>query len=86
MRSNIFRETLPYLSNELRQLLNERPGWLLVVDNIREVELSLELLKYVPKAGSEIWGKGHVLLTTQIEDIVPPQPGHCASLKKINEH
>ena len=85
VRSNIFRETLPYLSNELRQLLKERPGWLLVVDNIREVELSLKLLKYVPKAGSETWGKGHVLLTTQIEDIVPPQPGHCVTLKKINE-
>ena len=85
MKSNVFRETLPYLSNELRQLLNERPGWLLVVDNIREVELSLELLKYVPKAGSENWGKGHVLLTTQIEDIFPPQPGHCVTLKKINE-
>ena len=34
MKSNVFRETLPYLSNELRQLLNERPGWLLVVDYI----------------------------------------------------
>ena len=52
---------------------------------IREVELSLELLKYVPKAGSENWGKGHVLLTTQIEDIFPPHPGHCVTLKKINE-
>ena len=84
-RSNIFRETLPYLSNKLRQLLKERLDWLLVVDNIRELELSLELLKYVPKVGSESWGKGHVLLTTQIEDIVPPQPRQCVTLKKVNE-
>ena len=84
-RSNIFRETLPYLSNKLRQLLKERLDWLLVVDNIRELELSLELLKYVPKVGSESWGKGHVLLATQIEDIVPPQPRQCVTLKKVNE-
>ena len=55
------------LVHELRVLLQERPGWLLIIDNIRNLHTTqTSFYEGLPKPGTERWGQGYMLLTTQV--------------------
>ena len=61
------RWKLSDLVNELRQLLQKRTGWLLIVDNIRDPNITQkELYKELPRPGTDKWGTGMMLVTTQV--------------------
>lgn len=53
---------------ELGKVLKKYPGkWLLILDNMfRDVEINI-----LPKPGSEDWGEGNILVTSQDSDLVP---------------
>ena len=61
-------ETIEDLIEELQKLLTgRRPGWLLIVDNIRNTKITRGgFYKKLPNPGTKNWGKGYMLLTTQV--------------------
>ena len=61
-------ETIEDLIEELQKLLTgRRPGWLLIVDNIRNTNITRGgFYKKLPNPGTKNWGKGYMLLTTQV--------------------
>ena len=60
------KKAIQSLVYELRVLMRERPGWLLIVDNIREAT-QRSFYEELPKPGTELkWGQGYMLLTTQV--------------------
>ena len=61
-------EEIEDLIEELQKLLTRRrPGWLLIVDNIRNTNITRGgFYKKLPNPGTENWGKGYMLLTTQV--------------------
>ena len=56
------------LIHDLQELLKERPGWLLIIDNIRDPNITQkDIYQHLPIPGaSERWGTGKMLITTQI--------------------
>ena len=61
-------ENIEDLIEELQKLLTgRRPGWLLIVDNIRNTNITRRgFYKKLPNPGTKNWGKGYMLLTTQV--------------------
>ena len=60
-------EKMGNLVDELQTLLERRPGWLLIVDNIRDHEVTQKsFYKKLPNPGTTNWGKGQMILTTQV--------------------
>ena len=60
-------ENMRDLVDDLQTLLKRRPGWLLIVDNIRDREVTQKsFYKELPKPGRRDWGKGQMLFTTQV--------------------
>ena len=57
------KKEIQSLVYELRVSMRERPGWLLIVDNIREAT-QRSFYEELPKPGTEIWGQGYMLLAT----------------------
>ena len=57
-----------FLFHRLKELLKKRPGWLLIIDNIRDPNITQkDIYQHLPIPGtSEQWGTGKMLITTQI--------------------
>ena len=75
------KKAIQSLVYELRVLMRERPGWLLIVDNIREAT-QRSFYEELPKPGTEIWGQGYMLLTTQV---LIRKKGQFVEIKSTNE-
>ena len=82
-KEELSKKEINYLVSELRLVLRERPGWLLIVDNIRNKNTTQSsFYKELPEPGSERWGQGYVLLTTQVLIL---EDGKFVKIKKANE-
>ena len=57
-----------FLFHRLKELLKKRPGWLLIIDNIKDPNITQKnTYQHLPIPGaSEQWGTGKMLITTQI--------------------
>ena len=75
------KKAIQSLVYELRVLMRERPGWLLIVDNIREAT-QRSFYEQLPIPGTEIWGQGYMLLTTQVHI---RKKGQFVKIKSTNE-
>ena len=64
-REEFSKKTIKSLVYELRLLMRKRPGWLLIVDNIRQAT-QRSFYEELPEPGEDIWGHGYMLLTTQV--------------------
>ena len=63
--------------------MRERPGWLLIVDNIRDKHTTQRsFYKELPQPGTERWGQGYVLLTTQVLVV---EESKFVKIKKTNK-
>ena len=80
-REEFSKKAIQSLVYELRVLMRERPGWLLIVDNIREAT-QRSFYEQLPKPGTEIWGQGYMLLTTQV---LIRKKGQFVEIKSTNE-
>jgi len=66
-------ETLQHLKLFTLSKTKEFSDWLIIVDNV--VDLSL-VRSYLPETGSEEWGNGQVLITTQDTSVIPFNAPH----------
>ena len=75
-------ERIQGLMSEFRKLLQARLGWLLIVNNIRDPNIThTSFYKELPQPGSDKWGQGYMLVTTQVH---LRREGPFVKLKKIN--
>ena len=82
-REELSKKEIQSLVSELQVLMRERPGWLLIVDNIRDKHTTQSsFYKELPQPGTERWGQGYVLLTTQVLIL---EDGKFVKIKKANE-
>ena len=65
---NLLKDTVDDLFHRLKELLKKRPGWLLIIDNIKDPHITQRTIyQHLPIPGaSERWGTGKMLITTQI--------------------
>ena len=80
-REELSKKEIQSLIYELRLLMRERPGWLLIVDNIREAT-QRSFYEELPKPGTDRWGQGYMLLTTQV---LIRKKGQFVEIKSTNE-
>ena len=66
--ANLKKDTVNDLFHRLKELLRKRPGWLVIIDNIRDPNFTQkDIYQHLPIPGaSERWGTGKMLITTQI--------------------
>ena len=82
-QEELSKKEIKSLVYDLRLLMRERPGWLLIVDNIRDKHTTQSsFYKELPQPGTERWGQGYVLLTTQVLIL---EDGKFVKIKKANE-
>ena len=66
-------ETIQQLLRLILPQVRKYSNWLIIADNI--IELSL-VRSFLPQSGSEEWGHGQVLITTQDSTVVPHNAPH----------
>ena len=77
------KKKIQSLVYELRLLMRERPGWLMIVDNIRDKHTTQRsFYEELPKPGTERWGQGYMLFTTQVHVVGESK---FVKIKKTNE-
>ena len=67
-------EKINNLKNLIKTKLSSYEWWLLVVDNVTSLSTTLGFL---PELGSEQWGNGQLLITTQDCSRIPPASSLC---------
>ena len=67
------RETIQQLLRLILPLVRKYSNWLIIADNV--IDLSL-VRGFLPQTGSEEWGHGQVLITTQDSTVVPHNAPH----------
>ena len=76
------KNTIDYLFDQLQLFLRERPGWLLIVDNMRDRSTTQRMFyKELPEPGTDRWGQGYMLVTTQVH---PRQDGAFVKVMQTN--
>jgi hypothetical protein len=64
---SLHKETITNLMEKLRRLLKKRQGWLLIIDDIKQQNITdYEMYKQLPQRGWDWWGTGRMLVTTQV--------------------
>ena len=67
-RKNLRHATVTDLMESLRFTLKKRPNWLLIVDDIKERNVTeSEMYKMLPQPGSRTWGTGRMIVTTRLK-------------------
>ena len=66
-------ETIQHLIRLILPQMKQFSGWLIIADNV--VDLSL-VRSYLPPTGSEEWGNGQVIITTQDSSTIPCNAPH----------
>ena len=81
-RKEYIGDTIQDLMNVFQTLLRARPGWLLILDNIRDTNITEQTFyKQLPQPGSDHWGQGNMLFATQVHLMYE---GEFVKLKNIN--
>ncbi|KAK3735050.1 hypothetical protein QZH41_001733 [Actinostola sp. cb2023] len=62
-------EKLAHLKGFISPALQKYSSWLIIVDNVEDLQL---VSRFIPLAGQKLHGQGHILVTTQDSQSIPP--------------
>ena len=61
------KDEVENLFDKFKMLLQKRPGWLLIIDNVKDPNITQrDMYQRLPNPGESEWGTGKMLVTTQI--------------------